>query len=280
MGQANRSLYLRSAFFLTFVPLLVGATQAAAQTEPAQTEPAQTEKDAQHPACTEPSHEKTAVSSFIESKDCAVKTKTDAAPVPPDGAQQNTRLFWVMPNYFTVENHEQFTPLSTGAKFKLYGKTMTDPVTVSVVGAIALLGQARNSNPTYGQGFRGYDKRFATFYADTAIGTLMTTAVFPTMLRQDPRYFRLGTGSKLHRAIYAVSSTFVARADSGALQVNYSEIAGRAVSAGISNAYYPQSKRTLGNTANVWGTAMLLNMVCNVAEEFWPDLRRKIRKQK
>lgn len=270
MGQTNRSFYLRSAFFLIFVPLVVGNTQAAAQTE----------KDAHRPACTESSQEKMVVSSFIESKDCELKTKTDSARVPPGGGQQNTRLFWVLPNYFTVENHLEFTPLSTGAKFNLYGKTMSDPVTISVVAVIALIGQARNSNPTYGQGFRGYDKRFAAFYADTALGTLMTTAVFPTVLRQDPRYFRLGTGSKWHRAMYPVSRTFVTRADSGALQVNYSEIAGRAVAAGISNAYYPQSQRTLGNTVNIWGTAMLLNMVCNVAEEFWPDLRRKIRKQK
>ena len=270
MGQNNRSSYLRSSFFLIFVPLFLGATQAAAQTE----------KEAQRPACTEPSHEKIAVASFIESKDCDVKTKTDAAPVPPAGAEQNTRLFWVLPNNFTVENHVQFTPLSLGAKFKLYGKTISDPVTISVVGAVALIGQARNSNPTYGQGFRGYDKRFATFYADTAIGTLMTTAVFPTVLRQDPRYFQLGKGSKWHRAIYSVSRTFVTRAGTGPLQVNSSEILGRAVAAGISNAYYPQSKRTLGNTVNVWATAMLLNMVSNVAEEFWPDLRRKIRKQK
>lgn len=269
MGQTNCSFYLRSAFLLIFVPLVVANTEAAAQTE----------KEAPRPASTESSQEKMAVSSFIESKDCDLKTKTDSARVPPGGGQQNTRLFWVLPNYFTVENHLQFTPLSTGAKFKLYGKTMSDPVTISVVAAIALIGQAQNSNPTYGQGFRGYDKRFATFYADTAIGTLMTTAVFPTVLRQDPRYFRLGTGSKWHRAMYSVSRTFVTRADSGALQVNYSEIAGRAVAAGISNAYYPQRQRTLGNTVNVWGTAMLLNMVCNVAEEFWPDLRRKIGKQ-
>jgi hypothetical protein len=270
MSQTSRSPYLRSAFFLIFVPLVVGHTQAAAQTE----------KDAHRPACTESSQDRAAVSSLIESKDCGVTTKTDSVPVPPGGAPQNTRLFWVLPNYFTVENHEQLTPLSVGAKFKLYGKTMSDPVTISVVAAIALIRQARNSNPTYGQGFQGYDKRFGTFYADTAIGTLMTTAVFPTVLRQDPRYFRLGTGSKWHRAMYSVSRTFVTRADSGALQVNYSEIAGRAVAAGISNAYYPQSQRTLGNTVNVWGTAMLLNMVCNVAEEFWPDLRRKIRRQK
>jgi hypothetical protein len=55
---------------------------------------------------------------------------------------------------------------------------------------------------------------------------------------------------------------------------------GNAVAAGISNAYHPQNQRTLGNTLGVWGTDIMLNMICNVAKEFWPDLRRKIRPQK
>jgi hypothetical protein len=203
-----------------------------------------------------------------------------AAPVPSNIAPKNDRLFFVLPNYLTVENRQQFEPLTTGTKFKLSAKTMSDPVTVSFIGAIALMGQARNSDPSYGQGFSGYAKRYATFYADTGIGTLMTTSVFPTLLHQDPRYFQLGSGGIWRRAMYSVSRIFVTRGDTGAVQFNSSEIVGNAVAAGISNAYHPQSQRTLGNTVSVWGTDIMLNAVCNVAKEFWPDLRRKLRKPK
>ena len=203
-----------------------------------------------------------------------------AAPIQQQISLKNDRLFYVLANYTTVENLEKFEPLSAKTKFKLSAKTMSDPITVSFIGGIALIGQARNSDPTYGQGFQGYGKRFGTFFADTGIGTLMTTSVFPTLLRQDPRYFQLGTGSTWHRVMYSVSRIFVARADSGELQFNYSEILGNAVAAGISNTYHPQSQRTLGNTLSVWGTDIMLNTVCNVAKEFWPDIRRKIHKQR
>jgi hypothetical protein len=193
---------------------------------------------------------------------------------------KNDRLFYVLANYTTVENLEKFGTLSAKTKFKLSTKTMSDPVTISFIGMIALIGQARNSDPSYGQGFQGYGKRYATFFANTGIGTLMTTSVFPTLLHQDPRYFQLGTGSTRHRAMYSVSRIFVTRADGGELQFNYSEIVGNAVAAGISNAYLPQNQRTLGNTLSVWGTDILLNTVCNVAKEFWPDIRSKVRKQK
>src|SRR5215831_8606697 len=98
----------------------------------------------------------------------------------------------------------------------------------------------------------------------------MTTSVFPTLLRQDPRYFQLGRGGKWHRAIYSVSRIFVARADSGELQFNFSEILGNAAAAGISTTYHPRSQRSLGNALGVWGTDIMLNTVCNVAKEFWP----------
>ena len=277
MGHAHCSFFPGRALFLIF--FLIWASFAGSAPAVAQTQ--QTQNVENPPSCTEPAQEKIAASSFIESpgKDCAT-TKTEPATAQPQVTPQNKRLFWVLPNYLTVEDREQFTPLSTGTKFKLSAKTMTDPVTVGFIGAIALLGQARNSDPTYGQGFRGYDKRLATFYADTGIGTLMTTSVFPTVLRQDPRYFQLGTGSKWHRALYSASRIFVARSDRGELQFNYSEIVGNAVAAGISNTYHPQSQRTLGNTVGVWGTDTMLNMLCNVAKEFWPDIRRRIRRQK
>lgn len=206
----------------------------------------------------------------------SVEIEPATAPVPSQIPPKNDRLFFVLPNYLTVENRDEVKPLEVRTKFKLTAKTMTDPVTVSFIGAIALMGQARNSDPSYGQGLKGYAKRYGTFYADTGIGTLMTTSVFPTLLHQDPRYFQLGTGGIWRRTMYSVSRIFVTRSDSGNLQFNSSEIVGNAAAAGISNTYHPQNQRTLGNTLSVWGTDVLLNAVCNVAKEFWPDIRHKL----
>ena len=190
------------------------------------------------------------------------------------------RLFFALPNYLTVENREQFEPLGAKIKFKLSAKTMSDPITISFIGMIALMGQARNSNPSYGQGLTGYAKRYGTFYADTGIGTLMTTSVFPTLLDQDPRYFQLGSGGIWHRAMYSASRILVTRAENGDLQFNSSEIVGNAVAAGLSNTYHSPNQRTLGNTLSVWGADIMLNAVSNVAKEFWPDLRRKLHKSR
>jgi hypothetical protein len=209
-----------------------------------------------------------------------IKPGSEPTALPSQIAPKNDRLFFVLPNYLSVEHLEPSEPLSAGMKFKLSVRTMSDPVTVSFVGMIALMGQARNSDPSYGQGFAGYAKRYATVYADTGISTLMTASVFPALLHQDPRYFQLGHGGVWHRTRYSVSRIFLTRGDDGSRQFNYSELVGTAVAAGVSNAYHPAYQRTVGNTVGVWGTDLALNALCNVAKEFWPDIRRKTRKQK
>jgi hypothetical protein len=193
---------------------------------------------------------------------------------------KNDRLFGVLPNYTTVENEDKFGPLSVKEKFKLSADSMFDPVTFPFIGLIALLGQAENTEPSYGQGLKGYAKRYGTSYGDAGIGTTMTTSVFPSLLRQDPRYFQMGKGSVWHRTLYSVSRIFVTRTDSGSHEFNYSEIVGNAVAAGISNTYHPSEDRTFGNTLSVWGTDVMWDTVANVSKEFWPDIRRKLHKKR
>jgi hypothetical protein len=208
------------------------------------------------------------------------------APGKPSGDGQepdkpkNDRLFGVLPNYTTVENEDKFGPLSAGEKFQLTGDSMLDPVTFPFIGLQALIGQAENSEPAYGQGLKGYAARYGTSYGDAGIGTLMTTSVFPTLLRQDPRYFQLGEGSITHRTLYSVSRIFVTRTDSGSHEFNYSEIVGNLVAAGASNLYHPAEDRTFGNTLSVWGTDIMWDAAADVAKEFWPDIKRKLRKDR
>jgi hypothetical protein len=199
---------------------------------------------------------------------------------PGQNTVNKDRLFGVLPNYATVETEHQFGPLTVKDKFKLTEDSMFDPVTFPFIGLEALISQAQNSDPEYGQGLKGYGARYGTAYGDALFGTTMTTSVFPSLLHQDPRYFQLGSGSITHRSLYSVSRIFWTRNDDGNHGFNYSEIVGNLVAAGISNAYHPAQERTISNTMSVWGTDIMWDAVSNVAKEFWPDIRRKLRKNK
>lgn len=204
-------------------------------------------------------------------------------PVKAEGTSEGTskdRLFYALPNFLTLENAQDVPPLSTGEKFKVVAKGSFDPVQVVWYGFLAGISHAENSEPGFGQGAQGYGKRYGAYFADGTIENFFTGAILPSIFRQDPRYFQSGRGTFWNRAGYAVSRIFVTRADSGRHEFNVSEVFGSALAAGISTySYHPKSDRTLSNTASVWGSQVGYDTITLVVKEFWPDIRRKIRKQ-
>jgi hypothetical protein len=201
------------------------------------------------------------------------------APVTAEGTSKD-RLFYALPNFLTLENAQDVPPLTAGEKFKVVAKGSFDPVQVVWYGFLAGISQAEDSEPGFGQGAEGYGKRYGAYFADGTIENFLTGAILPSIFRQDPRYFQSGRGTFWNRTGYAISRIFVTHADSGRNQFNVSEVFGSAMAAGISTySYHPKSDRTLSNTASVWGSQVGYDTITLVVKEFWPDIRRKIRKQ-
>ncbi len=203
----------------------------------------------------------------------------------PDSANQeesnpkNDRIFMVIPNYTTVEVPVKFAPLSVKEKFKLGAEDAFDPYAFPLAAILAGEAQARNDDASWGQGWKGYGKRYAAGFGDATIGSFMTTGVFPSILREDPRYFRVGKGGFRHRSGQAVKRLFVTRTDSNHSQFNFSEFGGNAAAAGISLTYHSREERNLSTFTNNWGTQIAIDFVANQLKEFWPDMRRKVFKR-
>ncbi|MGA2419397.1 MAG: hypothetical protein ABSG69_04895 [Candidatus Acidiferrum sp.] len=211
------------------------------------------------------------------------------APPPPDATQakkpddnksgtSKDRLFFALPNFLTLEEADKAPPLTTGQKFKVVAQGVFDPSEFLLVGFVAGIGQASNSNPSYGQGAQGYAKRYGTAYGDTAIENFMVGAIFPSLLHQDPRYFQSGHGSFMRRTGHAISRVFITRTDSGGQQVNYSELIGAFSAAAISNyTYHPHSDRGFGNVSETSGTQIGFDVATYMLKEFWPDIRKRLK---
>jgi hypothetical protein len=196
-------------------------------------------------------------------------------------AVSKDRLFYAMPNFSTVESSQHLPPMTVGQKFKLVTRSAFDPFQFAWYGAIAGISQATNSEPGYGQGWGAYAIRYASAFGDGLTESYMVGAVFPSVLRQDPRYYQLGHGSFVHRTGYALSRLVITRSDAGNAQFNASEILGSAVAAGIvTYSYHPHEDKTLSNTASVWGTQVAYDAIAIELKEFWPDLRRKFSQKK
>jgi hypothetical protein len=198
----------------------------------------------------------------------ASENSSGRAPAP------DKRMFGVLPNYRTVEDTGDVEPLTTKRKFYIASKDSFDYPIYFLSGAFAGISQIENQNPSFGQGLKGYAKRYGTSYVDQMLGNMMAEAVFPTLLHEDPRYFRRGNGGKLGRTAYALTRIFVTRTDAGLNRINASELLGNSVAVGISNAYYPATRNVEDNLQKLalqCGTDAL----SNILKEFWPDVKRK-----
>ena len=207
------------------------------------------------------------------------------APLPqayqdpaPSGQQQKpskNRIFWVVPNYRSDENGADARPLTGEEKFRVAFDDSFDPAAFLVAGVFAGSAMAEKQY-AFGQGAKGFAKYYGGAFADQAIGNMMTEALFPIVLHQDPRYFVKEEGGFWKRTGYAISREVITRGDDGLSHFNTSELAGNAVAAGISNLYYPATDRSLGKTMNKWGQQIALDTVFNVMKEFWPDVRHRL----
>jgi len=189
--------------------------------------------------------------------------------------QQDKRLFGIIPNYRTSPSLAHYEPLTSKEKFKLAADDALDRGTFILAAAFAGKNQITNANPSFGQGVKGYSDYFVTSYADWAIGDYMTEAIWPSLLHQDPRYFRRGNGRALSRLAYAMGQIFITHNDSGHHSFNFSEIGGNATAAAISQAYYPDNRDAV-SAASTLGVQIGVDMASNIMKEFYPDLRRAL----
>jgi hypothetical protein len=144
-----------------------------------------------------------------------------------------------------------------------------DPVTFGLIGVIAGIQQAENDFSGYGQGAEGYAKRYGASYANFVSGTFIGSAILPSVLKQDPRYFYKGTGGTRSRILYALANSVICKGDNGRWQPNYSSILGNLAAGGISNLYYPADDRNgVGLTFESAAIGIGATAAANLFQEF------------
>ncbi|MCU1320486.1 MAG: hypothetical protein JWM43_135 [Acidobacteriaceae bacterium] len=181
--------------------------------------------------------------------------------------QEKQRVLGIIPNFF-VSYALRPLPLNSRQKFELAWKTSLDPTSFAAAGFISGIQQADNAYPSWGQGMEGYGKRFGAAYGNVMIGTMIGSAILPSILHQDPRFF-YKEGTVRERIKYSFAMAVLCKGDNGNWQFNYSGILGTAAAGGISNLYYPAANRngawlTLGNTA----AGIAGSVVSNLFQEF------------
>jgi hypothetical protein len=195
--------------------------------------------------------------------------------------EEGQRILAVVPNFNTVLSG-QGVALSPGQKTRLAVRATLDPFNVAGAFFIAGVSEYEGTEKGYGWGPGGYFKRVGANYLDVVDGTMLAGAVYPILLRQDPRFFRQGTGGFKSRLRHALVAPFVCFGDDGKREVNFSNILGNFTAGAISNAYYPPESRGVGLTLEGGAVVLVEGSLGNIGLEFAPDVeawwkRRKSR---
>ena len=166
--------------------------------------------------------------------------------------------------------------LSRGQKFHLMYKSSVDPFVFVADAFVAGLGQARNTNPGFGQGAKGYFKRFGASYLDTAMAIYGAMLSFPSSSRRTRDIF-VWAGFT-HRFLYSASTTVWCKRDNGTWG-QLCECAGQ-----LHLWRYFQCLLPGGG----WGVEQTLDGALTVTAEgvigaefveFWPDISRHLFKK-
>ena len=212
----------------------------------------------------------------------APKEQTPSAAGKPDEqitkesvekADVPKRIFFIIPNFMTTNDQpENQGPLTTHEKFNIAWHQFWD-VSAHFGNLLqAGISQAADGLPHYGQGWGPFGERFAAQEGDQFTGSMLIYGVLPSLLHQDPRYFRRGRGSAWSRVGYAASRVVIARTDSGKAAFNASQVFGQLGQAGISLSYYPQQDRDVRGLFVGWVINQAYNIGWNQLKEFTPDL--------
>jgi len=190
--------------------------------------------------------------------------------------QEKQRVVGVVPS-FNVSYRSDAVSLTAGQKMKLAFRSVTDPVAFGVAFVAAGYHEAMDDDKGFGWGIEGYGKRSGAAYLDAFDGNMIGNGILPSILHQDPRYFRMGHGSFTHRLLYSLATNVVCKHDNtGKWEPSYSNVGGNIIAGAISNLYYPSSGSGVGQTFYNGFLVTAEGGFGSVFQEFWPDVSRKI----
>jgi hypothetical protein len=202
--------------------------------------------------------------------------------IPPSGSSAHAQAHQAPPPGGAGSPHQApvISPLSTAGKRHNFVDETVSPLTLGAGVFNGGLSHITNSDPRYGTDSAAFAQRFGASVADIATQNFFGDFLLASVFHEDPRYIHRGAQYHMwSRVGYAISRAVVIRTDAGGSSFNWSNTLGSAMSAGLSNAYYPPASRT--------GGAMVIHFVssvagagfANLAPEFWPDFKQKVFKR-
>jgi hypothetical protein len=167
------------------------------------------------------------------------------------------------------ETAQQFTSTD---KMMFSFSEVARPITLLPALYSASYEQLFNTDPKYGHDAGAFGEKFGASMLRSASVRVFSDGILASAFHQDPRYYRIGEGSVIHRGLRSAMQSLVRRGDDGARQVNFSGIGGRAAAAALTVTYYPEPSITATVVANTFLISIATDAGGDLLLEFIPSI--------
>jgi hypothetical protein len=166
-----------------------------------------------------------------------------------------------------------YAPLSQKQKYLYSLHEVAGPSRWFSYAARAALTQSRQSPDAWGKGPDAFAVRMADNFGRSFVHEGIAAGI-RALDHEDPRYFRLGTGTKWQRVKYALTRTVIARSDNGGWVPALSRIAADYATPFIAQTWRPEPFSAARGFRG-GSLAIGADFGSNLWKEFWPDLKKK-----
>jgi hypothetical protein len=171
----------------------------------------------------------------------------------------------------------EWHPLTAKEKFQVFLHSTYSPQTFANAAIDETMDrvQGNHLNPAYERGMLGVSQRYGIELSTNETSIFFQRFLFPTVLKQDPRYFRNPDLKLVPRILYSMSRVVLTRNDRGAETFNASRVLGGVASRAVSDLYVPGDQQGMHPLTGCITFDLLRDSGMNLVHEFWPDLRHK-----
>lgn len=201
----------------------------------------------------------------------AVPQDAQGNPIPLD-RQEPARILGFMPNFRSVSAGASAPPPSWKYNFDVANHQAFDYSSFYLLGLTSIIAEGFNQHPSLGKGIPGLYAYTWRGFIDKTDGTYLSALLLPSILREDTRYYPLGSGHSIpKRTLYVISRQAVARNYDGEQTPNIANLGGKVLTQIISQYYYPDGTSGFPVLATKFGYSVMRDVGFSAIREFYPD---------
>ena len=197
-----------------------------------------------------------------------------AATSGPSAGATGATMPVASPTQKYIKPGQSVPALTASDKVLLGVRNAFTPFAASGWFASAGYSHVTNSSPNFGTDRGAFGQRLGAAAIRGSSENIFSDSVMSNIFHEDPRYYQMGPAHNFFvRLVYSGTRPLLTRTDSGRATPNFAQLTGTLGGAALTNLYYPQGNRSMGQTMETFGGSVGGSALSDVVSEFYSSFK-------